>query len=146
MSADKGSSCSHSRFNKLAPGEPRYPCQQHLTEAIVAKQVEEIIVGDRPPRSSGLDLYRADTQASETHWTIPWEAVKAWLKGFSTPLAIAIEATNCYHEVLVEAAIAAGHVVYLIDPRKLHHYREATGGRAKTDRQDAILLARLPAA
>ena len=106
----------------------------------MAKQVEEIIVGIDTAQQ-WLDLYRADTQASERIDNTV-EAVKAWLKGFSTPLAIAIEATNCYHEVLVEAAIAAGHVVYLIDPRKLHHYREATGGRAKTDRQDAILLAR----
>ena len=106
----------------------------------MAKQVEEIIVGIDTAQQ-WLDLYRADTQASERIDNTV-EAVKAWLKGFSTPLAIAIEATNCYHEVLVEAAIAAGHVVYLIDPRKLHHYREATGGRAKTDRQDAILRAR----
>ena len=63
----------------------------------MAKQVEEIIVGIDTAQQ-WLDLYRADTQASERIDNTV-EAVKAWLKGFSTPLAIAIEATNCYHEV-----------------------------------------------
>ena len=94
--------------------------------------------GDAAPTStvSATELIAMAQQAPTHNGQCPIDIaeLKAWLKGFSTPLAIAIEATNCYHEVLVEAAIAAGHVVYLIDPRKLHHYREATGGRAKTDR------------
>ena len=52
----------------------------------MAKQVEEIIVGIDTAQQ-WLDLYRADTQASERIDNTV-EAVKAWLKGFSTPLAI----------------------------------------------------------
>jgi transposase len=41
-----------------------------------------------------------------------------------------------------EAAYARGHEVYLIDPYRLSHYRAGLGRRAKTDAQDAQLLAR----
>jgi transposase len=43
---------------------------------------------------------------------------------------------------VVEAAMAFGFEVYLINPRQLAHYREAVNVRNKTDPQDAWLLAR----
>ena len=43
---------------------------------------------------------------------------------------------------MTPAAHARGHQVYLIDPRRLAHYRQGVGQRVKADRQDAQWLAR----
>lgn len=69
-------------------------------------------------------------------------AITAWLKRLVGPVALAVEATNDYHEELVSQATAAGHHLYLVDALRLHRYRQAVGVRAKTDAADAALLAR----
>lgn len=68
--------------------------------------------------------------------------ITAWLRALQGPLQIAIEPTSHYHMAWVEAALALGYEVYLINPRQLVHYREAVNVRNKTDPQDARLLAR----
>ena len=45
---------------------------------------------------------------------------------------MAIEATNVYHEIFVRLALAADHVVYLVDACRVARYREAVGIRVKT--------------
>lgn len=65
-----------------------------------------------------------------------------WLKSLPTHCAIALEATNTYHQLLANLALAAGHTVYLLNPKQLKHYRTATSTRAKTDTCDALLIAR----
>lgn len=70
------------------------------------------------------------------------EAIAEWLATLPANSVLAVEATNTYHlEVLVQAHRRAltGHVV---DGYRLNRYREGVGGRAKTDRSDAALLAR----
>ena len=69
-------------------------------------------------------------------------AIKTWLEGLLGQVKLALEPTNRYHLELAEAAHARGHEVYLIDPYRLSHYRAGLGRRAKTDAQDAQLLAR----
>lgn len=69
-------------------------------------------------------------------------AIKTWLDGLPGQVKLALEPTNRYHLGLAEAAYARGHEVYLIDPYRLSHYRAGLGRRAKTDAQDAQLLAR----
>lgn len=69
-------------------------------------------------------------------------AIKSWLDGLLGQVKLALEPTNRYHLGLAEAAYARGHAVYLIDPYRLSHYRAGLGRRAKTDAQDAQLLAR----
>ena len=88
-----------------------------------------------------LDIYCSDTEAVERIDNTP-EAVDAWLRGGTSQARIAVEATNRFHEVFVERAHAQGHAIYVVDALKLCRYREAVGRRAKTDRQDAVLLAR----
>jgi transposase len=70
------------------------------------------------------------------------QAIAAFLKSLSGPLAIAVEATSVYHVEFVEQAYRKGHTVYLIDGFRLKRYRESIGGRAKTDASDARLLLR----
>lgn len=69
-------------------------------------------------------------------------AIQDWLQSLPEPVRIAIEPTAHYHLTLVEAALARGHQVYLVNPRQLVHYRQAVNVRNKTDPQDAWLLAR----
>jgi transposase len=66
----------------------------------------------------------------------------SWLKTLPPHTAVGLEATNCYHQLLADLATAAGHTVYVLNPKALKHYRTATSGRAKTDSCDAQLIVR----
>lgn len=125
-------------IRKLAPGES--PACSWRTEAIMAKRVRECILGVDVAKewldiaySNGGDVERIDNSGT---------AIDAWLSRLSGPVRIAIEATNRFHEAFVERAHSLGHSVYVIDAFRLSRYRDAVGHRAKTDRQDAELLAR----
>lgn len=106
----------------------------------MAKRVEEIILGVDVAQQ-WLDIHRADQQR-DVHIDNTECAIEAYLAQLEGPAAIAIEPTNCFHERFVEAALRAGHTVYLVDPLRLSSYRQAVGQRAKTDLSDAALLAR----
>lgn len=69
-------------------------------------------------------------------------AIRAWLKALPRPACLAVEATNTFHLPVLEEAHRLGHTVYVVDGYRLKHYRESTGGRAKTDSSDAHLLRR----
>jgi transposase len=69
-------------------------------------------------------------------------AVRRWLKALRVPVRIGVESTGQLHRLLVKEAIASGHTVYLLNARDLAHYARALGRRAKTDRLDALLIAR----
>ena len=69
-------------------------------------------------------------------------AIRAWLRPFTAPVSLAMEATGRYHLALADEAHRRGHRVYLIDGYRLNRYRDSIGGRAKTDATDACLLAR----
>ena len=88
-----------------------------------------------------LVIYNWNTQALIERLNEP-TAIKAWLKSLMGPVRLAIEPTSHYHLAMVEAAVALGYEVYLVNPRQLVHYRQAVNVRNKTDPQDAWLLAR----
>ena len=69
--------------------------------------------------------------------------LRAWLKALPAGSRIGLESTGTYHELLADLAHALGHTVYLLNPMETRHYAKALGARAKTDRVDATLLARL---
>lgn len=83
-------------------------------------------------------------QSDNTVLTIPntQQAITKWLKGLAAHTRIALEATNDYHQMLLDQALLAKLEVYVINGKQLHHYREAVGQRAKTDIHDAQLLLR----
>lgn len=56
--------------------------------------------------------------------------------------ALAVEATNTYHELLVERALKLGLVVYLVSGYQIKHYANAVGQRMRTDDIDARLISR----
>ncbi|WP_349644336.1 IS110 family transposase [Rhodopseudomonas sp. BR0M22] len=55
---------------------------------------------------------------------------------------VVLEAIGPYAEPLVKALSVAGFEVGIVNPRRIKAFREAEGGRAKTDRLDARLIAR----
>jgi transposase len=68
-------------------------------------------------------------------------SIDAFLKGYPHA-ALAVEATNTYHELLVERARRAGWVVYLVSGYQLKHYAVSIKQRMRTDAIDARLIAR----
>lgn len=69
-------------------------------------------------------------------------AINALLKRYPAA-AVAVEATNTYHELVVELARAKGLAVYLINGYQLKHYAKSMAQRMRNDQVDAQLLARL---
>lgn len=55
---------------------------------------------------------------------------------------VVLEAIGSYAQPLVIALVEAGLSVGVVNPRRIKAFREAEGGRAKTDRLDARLIAR----
>ena len=68
--------------------------------------------------------------------------IRKWLKSIPSHSMIAVESTGKLHLAVVRAALAAGHILYVLSPRDLHYYARSLGRRAKTDRLDALLIAR----
>jgi transposase len=66
-----------------------------------------------------------------------------WLASLPSGSRIGMEATGCYHELLADLAHRSGHTVFVLNPKDTRHYAQAVGLRAKTDRVDALLIARL---
>ncbi len=55
---------------------------------------------------------------------------------------VVLEAIGPYAQRLVDTLACAGFEVGIVNPRRIKAYRDAEGGRAKTDRLDAGLIAR----
>jgi transposase len=70
-------------------------------------------------------------------------ALQAWLKGVPKGSHIGVKATGSYHELIADLAFKAGMRVFVLNSKDTRHYAKAVGQRAKTDRVDAALIARL---
>lgn len=96
----------------------------------------------------GVDVSKAKLVIGEyhsqqvVHIDNACEPIARWLASIPAGSVVALEATGCYSELLAHMAQAAGMLVYVLNPRALHHYARAVGLRAKTDRVDALLIAR----
>jgi len=63
----------------------------------------------------------------------------------SAPTLIVLEATGVYHHSVTAALVAAQLPVAVVNPRQVRDFARSTGQLAKTDRLDALLLARFAA-
>jgi transposase len=71
------------------------------------------------------------------------KSIQTWLKTLSSKrTALAVEATGCYHQTLIQLAHNEGIVCFLLNPKDIKYYVKASGARAKTDPVDAHLIAR----
>lgn len=69
-------------------------------------------------------------------------AIRAWLAELPANSRIGLESTSRYHEPVVTLAQAAGHTVFVLNPRDVRYYAKGVGCRGKTDRVDAQVIAR----
>jgi transposase len=66
----------------------------------------------------------------------------AWLKTLAPGSRLAMEATGRYHTLLADLADSLGFSVYILNPKDVHYYAKGLGRRGKTDRVDALVIAR----
>jgi transposase len=70
------------------------------------------------------------------------KAIDAWIGTIPRGSLVAMESTGIYHRLLAQRAHDAGMQVYVLNARDVHFYAKALGARGKTDRVDAVLIAR----
>ena len=77
------------------------------------------------------------------------QALLAWLEkqtgAAATELHCVMEATGIYHEGLAYALHGAGARVSVVNPAQLREYAKSLGTRTKTDKKDALVIARFGA-
>jgi transposase len=94
----------------------------------------------------GIDVARAELvvgcggQVSTLRNEAP--AIAQWVGRLPAGSVLAVESSGGYEQAVLVAAHAAGHRCYLLNPADVRHYARAVGLRSKTDRVDALLLAR----
>jgi transposase len=106
-----------------------------------------------PTINIGIDVSKEKLDVAvhetDTHWTSNHDftefpkLVKA-LRSL-TPTRIIIEASGGLENLLVSYLAVAGLPVIVINPRQVRDFARATGQLAKTDRLDALVLARMGA-
>jgi transposase len=106
----------------------------------MAMKVQPVILGADVSKD-WLDLNRHGEQSVE-HIDNEPVAIEAFVRLYCAPVALAIEATNTYHELLLERALRAGWRVYLLSGYQLKHYAASIGRRMRNDPIDARLIAR----
>ena len=73
-------------------------------------------------------------------------AMLAWLAAQGVVKALAaLEATGHYSLAPATAALLAGHRVAMLNPRRVLEFARSAGRRNKTDRADALVIARFAA-
>jgi transposase len=91
-----------------------------------------------------LDLATGDTHATWqfTNDAQGHRAIIKQLQGVPPVKLIVLEATGGYERTIVAALLAAKFPVVVVNPRQVRDFARATGQLAKTDRIDAMILAR----
>jgi transposase len=70
------------------------------------------------------------------------QGIAQLLRALPPASVLALESTGRYHAPLALAAHAAGLRVYVLNPLDARRYAQSVGQRGKTDRMDALVLAR----
>lgn len=74
-------------------------------------------------------------------WQV-WEEKLSRLDALPSQILIGMEATSRYGENLYHELEQRGYLLCLLHPRQTHQFHERQGLRAKTDRLDAMTIAR----
>lgn len=101
-----------------------------------------LIVGVDVAKAEVVVAYEGPSDLSSQAIPNNQKALTDWLLTLPESCHIGLESTNRYHQLLADLAHAAGHIVYVLNPKQIKHYRTATSTRAKTDLCDAALIAR----
>ena len=70
------------------------------------------------------------------------DAVLAWLRQLPAHALLAVESTGHYHQLLATLAIGMGLTIFVLNARDVYFYAKALGTRCKSDRLDALVIAR----
>ena len=104
---------------------------------------------NQAPLSVGIDVSQDELVVAYADEVRPLQpianaakAIKGWLKTLPAGTRIGLEATGAYHRLAADLAVAAGHVVYVLNPREVSHYLQSLRSRGKTDILDARGIAR----
>lgn len=81
-------------------------------------------------------------QTSVRRYANTREGIAQLLRTIPRASVLALESTGRYHMALTQAAHAAGVHVYVLNPLDTRRYAQSLGQRGKTDRIDALMLAR----
>lgn len=74
-------------------------------------------------------------------WKV-WEEKLSQLDAAPNQIVVGMEATSRYHENLYHELEQQGYQMRLLHPGQTHHFHQQQGLRAKTDRLDAMTIAR----
>jgi transposase len=69
-------------------------------------------------------------------------AIDAWLATLPAGACVAVESTGAYHQLLVQRCQHRAVAVYVLNAKDVYFYAKGLGARAKTDRLDALVIAR----
>jgi transposase len=72
--------------------------------------------------------------------------IEAFTRSLPAGSCVGMESTGTFHEQLADTLAAAGHRVFVINPRWIRAYARSLGMRGKSDRSDAMVIARYVAA
>jgi transposase len=84
----------------------------------------------------------SDFANTKEGWKV-WEEKLTQLDATPNQIIIGMEATSRYHENLYQELEQKGYQMRLLHPGQTHHYHQQQGLRAKTDRLDAMTIARV---
>ncbi len=91
---------------------------------------------------ASLDICAAGQTRRFANDATSWRALETWLRGLEVSRVV-MEATGRYHRRVHQCLHDRGFEVVLVNPLRARRFAEAMGHLAKTDRVDALMLARL---
>ena len=101
------------------------------------------------PMYIGVDVAKEEVVVACSQGSFPVRAIpntpsalRQFLKALPSYARVGMEATGCHHHCMADMAVALGFTVYVLNPKDTWHYARGVGMRAKTDRVDAMLIAR----
>ena len=89
-----------------------------------------------------LDVHAADQRRRFANDSTSWRALTSWLRGLEVSRVV-IEATGRYHRKVHQCLHDRGFEVVLVNPLRARRFAESAGHLAKTDRVDALMLAKM---
>ena len=81
-------------------------------------------------------------QSSVRRYANTTEGIAQLLRTLPPASVLGLEATGRYHAALAQAAHTSGLCVHVLNPLDARRYAQSVGQRGKTDRTDALVLAR----
>ena len=103
--------------------------------------MDKVVAGIDVSKAS-LDICAAGEERHFANDATSWRALGAWLRGLDVSRVV-MEATGRYHRRVHQCLHDRGFEVVLVNPLRARRFAEALGHLAKTDRVDAVMLARL---